>query len=194
MSLLNKAKESITLAKIKLGHEEAFSDFYDLYVEQIYRFIYFKVSNAEEAQDITSETFMRLWQYILNNQEISNVRALLYRIARNLIIDFYRDKGRGLEVGFIDNYDNENDDDDSHNHPLSANISEVIDIKITMEVVKSALTEIKENHREVVVLHYIEGLEIKEIAEILEKTEGNVRVLLHRGIQELKGILSKDRQ
>jgi RNA polymerase sigma-70 factor (ECF subfamily) len=185
MSIFDQAKERIALAKIRLGQEEAFSDFYDLYVEQIYRFIYFKVSSVEEAEDLTSESFMRLWQYILNNQEVSNIKALLYRIARNLVIDFYRDKGRGLEIELADNTE-----DESPDTPISDNLADVIDIKITMEVVQGALGKIKDNYREVVVMHYVEQLDISEIAEILEKTEGNVRVLLHRGITELKKVLS----
>ena len=184
MSIFDQAKEKVALAKIRLGQEEAFSDFYDLYVEQIYRFIYFKVSSVEEAEDLTSESFMRLWQYILYNQEVSNIKALLYRIARNLVIDFYREKGRGLEVELADNTE-----DESPDTPISDNLADVIDIKITMELVQGALPKVKDNYREVVVMHYIEQLEISEIADILEKTEGNVRVLLHRGIQELKRVL-----
>src|SRR5688572_5691269 len=69
---------------------DAFANLYDRYITSIYRFVYLKLPTREVAEDVTSETFLRFWNAILQNTEIRNVRAFLYQIARNLVVDFYR--------------------------------------------------------------------------------------------------------
>jgi RNA polymerase sigma-70 factor (ECF subfamily) len=72
-----------------------FSKLYDKYIAKIYRFIYLKVNSEEIAQDLCSETFLKGWQAFKNSQnKIENPSAFLYRIARNLVTDYYREKGR----------------------------------------------------------------------------------------------------
>src|SRR5688572_14561141 len=69
---------------------DAFANLYDRYISSIYRFVYLKLPSREAAEDVTSETFLRFWNAILQNTEIRNVRAFLYQIARNLVVDYYR--------------------------------------------------------------------------------------------------------
>src|SRR5689334_12519885 len=68
----------------------AFASLYDRYVLQIYRFVYLKLPSKEQAEDVTSDTFLKTWEFLLKNNEIRHFRALLYRIARNLVADAYR--------------------------------------------------------------------------------------------------------
>ena len=67
---------------------------YDLYTDSIYRYIYFKVGQDEEARDLTSEVFLKAWNYIQDNKitDYKTLKALFYKIARNLVIDHYRRK------------------------------------------------------------------------------------------------------
>ena len=73
------------------------SDFNKLYrerVDSIYRFVFFKVSDKDLAWDITQECFLKMWRQIQDGAEVKNGNALLYAIARNLVIDHWRQKGR----------------------------------------------------------------------------------------------------
>ena len=75
--------------------QEQFSQIYDRYIGKIYRFIYFKVNSSDIAQDISSETFSRGWlSFQKANGAIKKPSSLLYRIARNLVTDYYRQKSK----------------------------------------------------------------------------------------------------
>ena len=88
---MQSLKEKYLLFKAKSFNDaEAYGQIYDRYIERIYRFIFFKVSNQSDAEDIASETFLKVWQYIKEGQPVKNLNALLYSVARNLIIDYYR--------------------------------------------------------------------------------------------------------
>src|SRR3989344_6220434 len=89
----SKFQEKLLLIRLQKKDPEAFAQIYDLYVTPVYRFIYFKVSSKQDAEDITSEVFLKIWQFVTESEdEIENLRALIYRVARNLVIDLYRRK------------------------------------------------------------------------------------------------------
>ena len=91
----SKIQDKILLIRLKKRDPEAFARVYDMYVTPIYRFIYFKVSRRQDAEDLTSEVFMKVWKYVATTDEdIENLRALLYRSARNIVIDFYRSNAK----------------------------------------------------------------------------------------------------
>lgn len=158
-----------------------FSDIYDKYIDKIYRFVLIKVNSEPIAQDITSETFMRTLEYINKNSSsngsnsIENIQAFLYRTAANGVIDYYRQKSR-------------------QNVPLNefhvrdaSSMTPEQSAQIVM--IKDALQNLEGEHADVVMWHYVEDLSIKEIAEILDKPEGTIRVMLHRGLKELRKYL-----
>jgi len=165
---------------------QIFSGIYDQYIEKIYRFIFLKVSSPEIAQDLTSETFLKGWEAFKKSQnpnpnkhKIENIQAFLYQIARNLLTDFYREKGRtqvisAENIRIID---------------PTVNLEEKAEFSSDCEQIKVHLADLKEDYQEVIILHYINDLSIKEIAQTLEKPEGTVRVMLHRGLKELKSLL-----
>ena len=79
--------------------KQKFSKIYNQHIEKIYRFIFLKVNSQERAEDLTSKTFLKGWEAFKNSgnssqNTIDNPRAFLYKIARNLVIDYYREKGR----------------------------------------------------------------------------------------------------
>ncbi len=175
---MNKIKEKILLAKIKAGDKDAFGDFYDLYVDKIYRFIYFKVSRVQEAEDLTSEVFLRVWQYLRDGIAIDNVKAFLYRVSRNVVIDFYR-KNYGKETINLE-------DSDVIDSLKADNLIEKIDTKLQVEDINKKLDNLKEDYKEVILLRFVEEYSIGEIAEIMARNKGAVRVLLHRALEKLK--------
>ena len=89
-SMTDKMIERKLLFKVRTQKDkQAFGKLYDLYVEKIYRFVYFKISNKEESEDLTSEVFLKTWNYLMENTdtEIVSFSGLIYRITRNKIID-----------------------------------------------------------------------------------------------------------
>src|SRR3989338_11581242 len=92
-------QEKILLFKLQVEQDpEAYAALYDLYVKRIYRFVFFKVSSHEEAEDITSEVFLKAWRYITEKKSaVESFSGLLYRLARNSIVDSYRAKMKKRE-------------------------------------------------------------------------------------------------
>lgn len=161
------------LGKKKIGKKE-FAKIYDEYIGKIYRFIFLKVSSRETAEDLTSQVFLRFWQA---REGVKDVRAFIYRIARNLVIDFYRQKDKApllseeVLVSLADEKANT-----EYKAVLASDVAQI----------KDALGKIKPEHSEAIILHYLDDLPISEVAKILERPEGTVRVMLHRGLEELR--------
>ena len=162
------------------NHRKIFTQIYDDYVDNIYRFIFFKVSSEEVAQDLCSETFLRGWQSFKskeeNNEEIENPKAFLYQIARNLVTDHYREKAKTQTVSadYVSIVDPGQD------------LEEQAFSRSDLDTIRLALTDLKDNYQEIVVWHYVDDLSIPEISKMLKKSEGAVRVMLHRALKSLK--------
>lgn len=165
---------------------EAYAELYDAYAPQIYRFVYFKVRGREEAEDITSEVFLKAWQYCQDHRDIKSFSGLLYRIARNAIIDLYRQKSARPESALTLNAESEiigaSDD---------GGWTEAMHTKLETEKILTGLKKLKQEYQEVLTLRYVDELEITEIAEIVGKRKIAVRVTIHRALQRLKEILGK---
>lgn len=166
---------------------EAFAKIYDRYVKALYRFTLLKLPSQEEAQDITAETFTKAWNYLQEHREITNIRALLYRIARNLIADYYRN--RPVSVAF----DAVTNQSDFASTPMKDALGsdlgrerELIVARTELTLILQQLGQLKEDYRDVVMLRLVDDLAFGDIADILGKTAGNVRVIYHRAIKTLK--------
>ncbi len=162
---------------------EAFTQLYDIYVKKIYRFIYFKVSNHEEAEDITSEVFLQTWNYINEGNKVESFSGLLYRVARNKIVDVYRARAKEMKrsIDDLDDYELRDDGD------LSKEVGDKIEIK---EILNS-LHKLKQEYQEMITLKYIDELTTNEIGEITGKGKIAVRVTLHRALKKLKQIVGE---
>ena len=184
MSGLDPLEEKLILERARRGEREGFAEIYDFYVVKIYRFIYLKVNRKEDAQDLTSEVFLKSWRH-LNKREISNLKSLLYQTARNLVIDFYR-QNKGERRAGVSLEEVQNTLVDKKN-----NLLKNADLNLEMERVKKSLGQIKGDYQEVIILRHIEEFSFKEIADILGKTEGSVRVLSHRALKALRGEMER---
>lgn len=161
--------------------KKKFSKIYDKYVEQIYRFVFLKVNSQEVAQDLVSETFLRCWGAFRNKKDIKNPRAFLYQIARNLVIDYYREKGKVVMVS-------------ADSTPLvdpREGLEEKTNKNLELERIKNCLTSLKEEYQNAIIWYYLEGLPVSEIAHLLGKNEGATRVLISRALRALKEKISE---
>lgn len=184
---MGKIEEKLLLYKVKKNDKQAFIKAYDLYVDQLYRFIYFKVGSREEAEDLCSAVFLKTWNYILANslRDERTLKALLYKVARNLIIDHYR-KNNARETVSLD-----------HENALEIidekqNAGRDMELKTDLLVLETKLPELKDEYREVIILRFVNELSIGEIANILDKSKGNVRVLIYRSLNALKELVNKE--
>ncbi len=178
--MLEKIADKLLLYRLQVKQDpEAYAKLYDAYVKQIYRFVYFKVSSHEEAEDITSEVFLKAWHYIQEKKEIKSFSGLLYRIARNAIIDLYRSKATKPESRL--NEDVEVGD--------GGKWFADINTKVESHRVIEAIKKLKQEYQEVLTFRYVDELETGEIAEILGKSNLTVRVTLHRAVSKLKMLL-----
>jgi len=134
--------------------------------------------------------FLKTWNHIQNNSltSSSTLRALLYKIARTSIVDYYRESGNKLEVSLND-----------EEHPIdlpdeNVDLEAKMDRNTDLARINSKLPLLKEEYREVIVLKFVNDLDIEEISEVTGKTKGNIRVLLHRSLSALKELLEEDKK
>lgn len=159
--------------------DKQFIKAYDDFADAIFRYCFLRVSGRELAQDITQETFLRVWNYLAEGKNVKNFRPFLYRVATNLIIDEFRKKKPvSLDAMKEDGVDirlsNEKD------------LNELIDANDAVRVT----AKLEDKYREIIILRYLDGFSVKEIAEIVQESENVVSVRLHRGLKKLKEILS----
>ncbi|PIZ88653.1 MAG: hypothetical protein COX90_03430 [Candidatus Nealsonbacteria bacterium CG_4_10_14_0_2_um_filter_38_17] len=157
--------------------KKKYSKIYDQYIAKIYRFIFIKVNSQEIAEDLASETFLRGWERLKElDGKIDNLPAFLYQIARNLVVDHYREKNNTTLVSADSNQiaDPRND------------LGEKVAFDSDLRIILATMTGLSDDYREVINLHYLDDLSIKETAQILNRPEGTVRVMLHRALKELR--------
>lgn len=186
---MNQLVDQYLLFRLRAKRDpQAFGQLYDRYVDAIYRFVFLKLPSKEAAEDVTSETFLRSWQYIQGNQRVKNFRALLYRIARNLVADNYRKaESSGAHVTFSLSQTStlmqeESDLSDRNRGRL------VVEARAEVALILQDVSRLKEDFQDVLTLHLVEGLSFGEIGQVLEKTSGNVRVIYHRALKALESL------
>lgn len=167
---------------------EAFGRLYDRYVSHIYRFVYLKLPSREVAEDVTSETFLRFWKYAIEQEDIRNVRALLYRFARNLVVDHYRKRDATVPLPSVTESSSLTSSDiegvlSDHNRQRAA-----IEARADLALVLEKIGRLKEDYRDVLTLRLVDGLGYADIALILEKAPGHVRVIFHRAMKALDAL------
>jgi RNA polymerase sigma-70 factor, ECF subfamily len=168
-------EETTLVRQAKAGDSEAFTRLYDGYVERVYRYIYFRISDDIATEDLVSQVFLKAWQN-LDRYKIggSPYIAWLYTIARNLVIDHYRSKREmvPLEEAIALPSDLQSPDEEAQLH-------------FDLEALRDALQFLTGDQQQVLVLKYIAGLPNENIAKLMNKREGTIRGLQMRGLQIL---------
>lgn len=154
-----------------------------MYVDRIYRHVYYRVSNVTDAQDLTQEVFFKAWQAIGRYKITSSpFPAWLMRISHNLIIDFYRKRKNTVYL------DNDLPIADTAKTPQQA-----AETAFDQQQLRRVILQLPEDQQQVILLRFIEGFSYTEIAASLGKSEGAVRVIQHRALAKLRGMLEKDK-
>lgn len=180
---MKRVKSRIIVDRIQSNQDpEAFAELYDAYVQKMFRFISFKVGNRQVAEDLTSDLFLKLWEYLVerNKKEIQSLNGLIYRMARNIVIDYYRKQATVQECAV----------EDILHLSDSSDMTEQVHLDIEVQNMLVHIRSLKQEYQEVLLLRYIEELSIKEIAAVMEKRPGAVRVTLHRATKTLQEVMN----
>ena len=164
------------IKKIIHGDTRAFRVLYDRYVDEIYRYVYYRISRSSlEAEDLTQNVFIKAWDVILKNRtENYNFRGLIYKIARNLTIDHWRTSKTELL--------------------LDEQLVKTTDPKLEQQLIRKeesdelvrVIRELEPKLQEVIICRFINGLSHAETARSLGRTEGYVRVLQCRALKKIR--------
>ena len=168
------------ITNVEPDHKAQFLSAHDAYADALFRQCYFRVYDRELAKDLVQEAFCRTWTYLAKGKKIENIRAFLYRVVNNLIVDAVRKK-KPLS---LDELTEEGFSLEDKSSPDMEKLS------IGKEVFQM-LGMLEESYRTVVMMRFIDELSPKEIAHALGISENVVSVRIHRGIRKLHQLTEK---
>ena len=175
-SKISVLKEHLLIRRAKKGDSEAFGELYLAYLDQIYRYIYFRVNQDRQvAEDIAQDVFLKAFERIISykKKKSGGFRAWLYQIARNKTIDHLRTNGESVKFKgeIID---------------LKEDIENGLIIKEEYKALLSAIRKLPKLQKEIITLAYINDLSNKDIAKITGKNDEAVRAVKYRALKNLK--------
>lgn len=172
--------DSTLIKQAQAANSEAYGVLYERYFDAVYRYVFYRLGNVEDTEDITTIVFLRAWQRI--ESYVDNglpFLAWLYRIAHNLIVDFYR-KNKAKLVD-IDAQTELLDD--------APDLERQITRDLQLQDVIEAIAKLNQLQQEVLTLRFLVGLSHREVATIINRTEGAVRIIQYRALQALRDTL-----
>jgi len=177
-----EANEVLLVQRAISRDADAFGRLYDMYVERVYRHLYYRVGNVADAEDLTQQVFLKAWQAIDRYKKTASpFVAWLMTISHNLVVDFYRTRKDKtyLEAEVMA--------DDSTPSP-----ERVAEVRFEQQQLRRVILQLPGEQQQVILLHFVEGFRHAEIASLLGKSEGAIRVMLHRALARLRQILEKE--
>ena len=156
--------------------QEAFGDLYDMHVSRVYRHVYYMVGNAAEAEDLTAQAFLQAWAAIERYQfRGAPFVSWVMRIAHNLGVSHLRSRKPGTELPEI-----------LVDQSREGNPEEVLQRQAEGDRVREAILHLRDEHRRVIILRFVQDLDYGEVAEIVGKSVPAVRVIQHRALNALR--------
>ncbi len=176
--------ESDLIRLAQQGEAEACAALYDRHYDAVYRYCYYRVSDVAQAQDLTSEVFVRM----VENLDTYRARgrpllAWLYTIARNLITDMHRHNGKAAHVSL---------EDVTIGQDGRRDMARRVDQRLQADCLAAALRHLTEEQRQVILLRFMEDYRNGQVARILDKSEGAVKALQHRALKSLRRALERE--
>lgn len=164
--------------RVKKGDHDAFSELYDIFVDPLYRYIYFRV-DKDDVEDLLEMVFLKVWENIqkYKRSRKNQFSSWIFRITHNLVVDYYRT----LKPKDVSELPVNIPDYKREHNP----IRQTEDV-MTSEILKIALEKLKKRYREIIIYKFVNELSNKEIAQILKKSEGSLRILQFRALKALR--------
>ncbi len=173
--------ESTLLNRAKEYDPAALGELYDQYAPRIYAYIYRRVGDAQLAEDLTGDVFVRVLQAIRSDRFWhTSFRAWLYRIAHNLVVDHFRRRSP-IELELDEQFFESEDDPPA-----------TVRKKLAHQQVRRAIRHLTPDQQQVIVLRFGEGMKAREVAEVMDKSVGAVEALQHRALASLRRVLERE--
>ena len=167
-ALIERAKED----------KEAFGQLYEIYVDRIYNYVYYRTGNVADAEDLTAKIFVRAMKHIPRYQDKGvPFSAWLYRIAHNLVANWHRDHSRRQIVAL---------DDITHWHVGDESPEFATQLMEDKESLLAAIRRLPSDRQELLILKFVERLSNAEIGDIMGRSEGAIKSLYHRTLLSLR--------
>ncbi len=166
--------------KSQAGDQEAFGALYDYFSDSLYKYIYFRVPNGE-AEDLLETIFLKVWEKIHQYKpDKASFKSWIFRIAHNLVVDFYRLQKSVSEL--TDIYKDER---------VERNPIHLTENVLNSGILYKAFKKLKKAYSQYLLLRFVNDLSNAEIAEIMKKSEGSLRIIQFRALKALKKILKE---
>ena len=171
-------RESQLAARARKGDPEAFGDLYELYLDEVYRYVFYRINHEQDAEDLTEQVFLKAWASLPGYRGEAPFKSWIYRIAHNMVVDHYR--ARKAEPPLPEKA-----------LPVEGNNQPQDDVlaQETAQLLAEAISRQSTLHQDVLVLRFVNGLSTEETARILNRNAGAIRVLQHRALKSLKAYL-----
>ena len=171
-----RSDEASLVRRARSGDSVAFGQLYDASVDRIYRYVFFRVTDTEVAEDLTSEVFLKAWENLHRYRPGGPFLAWLYTIARNTVIDHYRTRKPSVSL-------------DQTILKQDSGLDDRLDLRHDVETLKQAMEHLTNEQREVLTLRFIAEMDTGEIARRMRKSEGAIRALQMRALQALARVM-----
>jgi RNA polymerase sigma-70 factor, ECF subfamily len=170
--------------RASMHDQEAFAELYNAYVEKIYKYIYYKVGNAPDAEDLCEQVFLKAWEAIGRYKWFGYpFSSWLYKLAHNLVVDHYRTRRDQLQLN-----------DAIFTPDEHAETEQILYSAVEATEIRKAMAQLTPEQRQVIGLKFLEGYKNAEIAEMLRKKEGAIRALQYRALRSLQAILEAEEE
>lgn len=183
---MNSPEERDLLKESKLGKENSFRELMQRYLRPVFNFAKLYSTSTEEAEDITQETFLKVWISLKHYDENRPFRPWLFQIAKNTAYDYLKKK-RPLNFSALENDDEGNFEENLADPEPSP--SEVFEMVESSRALEEALSKLKTEEKTIIMLHYHEEITFEEIAQILKKPMNTVKSLHRRSLGKLRELL-----
>lgn len=170
--------------KAKAGWEEAF----ERHSDELFRHAVLRLSNRERAVELAQECFLKAWEYASRGGDVRQYRSFLYRILNNLIIDEYR-RARTYSLDAMLEDDETRDAIEGGVLRDETSDLEAACIRFDAGRALEALHQLPSPYRDTLVMRYVDGLSVSEIAEATGESQNAISVRIHRGLRRLREIL-----
>jgi RNA polymerase sigma-70 factor (ECF subfamily) len=172
----------VTAGKTKAQLDGEFSDLYRSHLRDVYSYSYYRVGNHHDAEDLTEQTFLQAYRHFERAQRESEGRPLrpwLIRIAHNLAANYYRDRSRRPQTAI----------DDATVITAPHDTEAVVEGRDELQRIIEGIDELPDDRREALIMRFALGMDNREIARALDRSDGATKVLLHRATRQLEEIV-----
>ena len=166
--------------------DDRFSELYRSHLRDVYSYAYYRVGNHHDAEDLTEQTFLQAYRHFeraLRESDGRPLRPWLIRIAHNLAANHFRDRSRRPQTSI--------DDDESTTVLRATHTTEdLVEERDELARILAAVQDLPEDRREALIMRFALGMDNREIARAMGRSDGATKVLIHRAIKQLEGLVA----